>query len=65
MKINKGDIKLSDTIAKGLATAMIKVIHLEEKIDANDQSVIDALNEFSDKLVALTSRVQMVEDKMK
>ena len=54
---------MSDTIAKGLATAMIKVIHLEEKIDANDQSVIDALNKINDELTALTSRIQILEQR--
>ena len=59
---------MSDTIAKGLATSMREVINLQthiKRIDANDQSVMDALNKFSDKLDALTSRVQMMEDKMK
>ena len=38
---------------------------LIEVNDANDRLVIDALNKFSDKLDSLSSRVQMLEDKMK
>ena len=36
---------------------------LIEVNDANDQSVIEALNNFSDTLNALTSRVQILEQR--